>query len=44
VTVPAGSQGTAVSDIRRVTDIFNAFGDRFDIFCGVDDLIVERTT
>jgi 4-hydroxy-tetrahydrodipicolinate synthase len=28
-------------DIRRVTDLFNAFGDRFDIFCGVDDLILE---
>lgn len=28
-------------DIRRVTDLFNAFGDRFDIFCGVDDLVLE---
>jgi 4-hydroxy-tetrahydrodipicolinate synthase len=28
-------------NIRRVTDLFIAFGDRFDIFCGVDDLIVE---
>jgi 4-hydroxy-tetrahydrodipicolinate synthase len=28
-------------DIRRVTDLFNAFGDRFDILCGVDDLILE---
>lgn len=28
-------------DIRRVTDLFNAFGHRFDIFCGVDDLILE---
>jgi 4-hydroxy-tetrahydrodipicolinate synthase len=28
-------------DIRRVTDLFNAFGDRFAIFCGVDDLILE---
>ncbi len=28
-------------DIRRVTDIFNALGDRFDVFCGVDDLILE---
>lgn len=28
-------------DIRRVTDLFNAYGDRFDIFCGVDDLILE---
>ena len=28
-------------DIRRVTDMFNSFGDRFDIFCGVDDLLLE---
>jgi 4-hydroxy-tetrahydrodipicolinate synthase len=28
-------------DIRRVTDTYVAFGDRFSIFCGVDDLIVE---
>jgi 4-hydroxy-tetrahydrodipicolinate synthase len=28
-------------DIRRVTDIYNACGDRFAVFCGVDDLIVE---
>jgi 4-hydroxy-tetrahydrodipicolinate synthase len=28
-------------DIRRVTDMRVAFGDRFSIFCGVDDLIVE---
>lgn len=28
-------------DIRRVTDLAIAHGDRFDIFCGVDDLIVE---
>jgi len=28
-------------DVRRVTDLYNAFGDRFDIFCGVDDLILE---
>ncbi|MHB2170021.1 dihydrodipicolinate synthase family protein [Alsobacter sp. R-9] len=28
-------------DIRRVTDLFIAHGDRFSIFCGVDDLIVE---
>ncbi len=26
---------------RRVTDLFNAFGDRFNVFCGVDDLILE---
>jgi 4-hydroxy-tetrahydrodipicolinate synthase len=28
-------------DIRRVTDIFNALGPRFSVFCGVDDLILE---
>ena len=28
-------------DIRRVTDIYNAVGERFSVFCGVDDLIVE---
>ncbi|MBV4542974.1 dihydrodipicolinate synthase family protein [Pseudomonas vlassakiae] len=31
-------------DIRRVTDMYNAFGDRFSIFCGVDDLIVESSS
>ena len=28
-------------DIRRVTDLRIALGERFSIFCGVDDLIVE---
>jgi 4-hydroxy-tetrahydrodipicolinate synthase len=28
-------------DVRRVTDIFNALGDRFIVFCGVDDQILE---
>jgi 4-hydroxy-tetrahydrodipicolinate synthase len=28
-------------DIRRTTDIHNALGDRFAVFCGVDDLILE---
>ena len=28
-------------DIRRVTDIFNAVGDRYKVFCGVDDLVLE---
>lgn len=31
-------------DIRRVTDLANAFGDRFALFCGVDDLILESLT
>ena len=30
-------------DIRRVTDMYIAFGNRFSIFCGVDDLIVESS-
>jgi 4-hydroxy-tetrahydrodipicolinate synthase len=28
-------------DIRRITDLSIALGDRFSLFCGVDDLIVE---
>jgi 4-hydroxy-tetrahydrodipicolinate synthase len=28
-------------DIRRITDLTIALGERFKIFCGVDDLIVE---
>lgn len=28
-------------DIRRVTDLYNECGDRFSVFCGVDDLILE---
>jgi 4-hydroxy-tetrahydrodipicolinate synthase len=28
-------------NVRRITDIFNAVGDRYAIFCGVDDLIME---
>ena len=28
-------------DIRRVTDVFNAFGERFDVFTGVDNLALE---
>ncbi|HET6248745.1 MAG TPA: dihydrodipicolinate synthase family protein [Tepidisphaeraceae bacterium] len=28
-------------NVRRITDLFNAVGDRYTIFCGVDDLILE---
>lgn len=28
-------------DTRRVTDLINAFGDRFDIFAGLDDMVLE---
>jgi 4-hydroxy-tetrahydrodipicolinate synthase len=28
-------------DTTRVTDIYQRFGDRYTVFCGVDDLIVE---
>jgi 4-hydroxy-tetrahydrodipicolinate synthase len=30
-------------DIRRVTDIYIELADRFSVFCGVDDLIVESS-
>lgn len=28
-------------DIRRITDIYNRTGDRYQLFCGVDDLALE---
>jgi 4-hydroxy-tetrahydrodipicolinate synthase len=28
-------------DTRRITDLYNAFDDRFKIFCGIDDLLLE---
>lgn len=28
-------------DVRRITDIRNACGDRYRLFCGVDDLVLE---
>ena len=28
-------------DTTRITDLYNKFGDRFNVICGVDDLIVE---
>jgi dihydrodipicolinate synthase/N-acetylneuraminate lyase len=28
-------------NVRRITDLFNTVGDRYAIFCGVDDLIME---
>jgi len=28
-------------DVRRITDLRNATGDRFELFCGVDDLVLE---
>jgi 4-hydroxy-tetrahydrodipicolinate synthase len=28
-------------DVRRVTDLFNAVGERYAIFCGVDNLAME---
>lgn len=31
-------------DIRRITDIAIELGDRFSVFCGVDDLIVESVS
>ena len=31
-------------DVRRITDLRNLVGDRFSIFCGVDDLLMEAVT
>ena len=28
-------------DVRRITDIVNATGERYRIFCGVDDIVME---
>lgn len=28
-------------DVRRITDLINALGERFALFCGVDDLALE---
>jgi 4-hydroxy-tetrahydrodipicolinate synthase len=28
-------------DVRRITDLYNVVGDRYAVFCGVDDLILE---
>lgn len=30
-------------DSRRMTDMINVLGDRFRLFCGVDDLVLENT-
>jgi len=30
-------------DVRRVTDVINTVGDRYILFCGVDDLYLEST-
>lgn len=29
-------------DSRRITDMINVLGDRFDLYCGVDDLMLEN--
>ena len=31
----------SAGDVRRFTDIYNAVGDRYQVFSGVDDLILE---
>ena len=31
-------------DVRRITDIINQVGDRYALFCGVDDLVFEAVT
>lgn len=28
-------------DVRRITDLINRLGDRYTLFCGVDDLVLE---
>lgn len=28
-------------DVRRITDLINEVGDRYTLFCGVDDIVVE---
>jgi 4-hydroxy-tetrahydrodipicolinate synthase len=28
-------------NVRRITDLVNLYGDRFQLFCGVDDLVLE---
>jgi 1-pyrroline-4-hydroxy-2-carboxylate deaminase len=28
-------------DVRRITDLINVCGDRYTLFCGVDDLVLE---
>jgi 4-hydroxy-tetrahydrodipicolinate synthase len=30
----------STTDVRRITELRNAFGTHFDIFCGVDDIIL----
>ena len=30
-------------DVRRITDLVGLLGDRFTLFCGVDDLVLEST-
>ncbi|NLR75533.1 MULTISPECIES: dihydrodipicolinate synthase family protein [Leeia] len=32
----------STGDVRRVTQVINACGDRYGIFCGVDDLAMEE--
>jgi 4-hydroxy-tetrahydrodipicolinate synthase len=31
-------------DVRRITDLINLVGDRYALFCGVDDLVLEAIT
>ena len=31
-------------DVRRITDLINRVGDRYALFCGVDDLLLEAAT
>jgi 1-pyrroline-4-hydroxy-2-carboxylate deaminase len=31
----------STTDTRRISELYNAFGDRFVVFCGVDDIALE---
>ena len=31
----------STEDTRRITDLYNEFGDHFTVFCGVDDIALE---
>lgn len=31
----------STTDTRRITELYNAFGERFTVFCGVDDIALE---
>ena len=34
----------STTDVRRITELRNTFANRFDIFCGVDDIVLPCLT